>query len=132
MGKGKAIQLTGIEALTAIMAKGRAETAKVVGKALAEEARIVMRESLQEVPVRDGFLKGSAEVKEPKFSNGLVKVTMGYGGAASQYAEIVHNGPERNWTRSGSKSHFLSDPLAAATPRIGAGLARRLGKILGK
>ncbi|AYD87357.1 minor tail protein [Microbacterium phage ValentiniPuff] len=132
MGKSKVIKLTGDEALNAILAKGRSQVAIVVGQALAEEARVVMRESLQEVPVRDGFLKASSEVKPPKFSNGLVKVTMGYGGAASKYALIVHNGPERNWTRTGSKSHFLSDPLAAATARIGAGLARRIGKILGR
>jgi hypothetical protein len=55
---------------------------------------------------------------------------MGYGGAASDYALIVHNGPERNWTKSGTKSHFLSDPLQAAVPRIGDGIARRIGKLL--
>ena len=132
MAKKSIISLTGTEALERILAKGRADVAVVVGQALAEEARLTMRESLQEVPVRDGFLKASAEVKPPKFSAGLIKVTMGYGGAASQYALIVHNGPERNWTKSGSKSHFLSDPLAAATPRIAANLARRIGKILGR
>lgn len=131
--RGKVISLTGDEALRAILAQGRANVAKTVGKALQEEARIVMRASLQQVPVRDGFLKASGEVKEPKFSNGVIKVTMGYGGAASEYALYVHNSPyEKRWTKSGTKSHFLSDPLAEAVPQISAGLARRIGKILGR
>lgn len=127
------IAMTGAEALTAALGKGRAETAKIVGQALMEEARLVMKESVKQVPVDDGFLKASAEVLPPKFSMGFVKITMGYGGAAAAYALYVHNSPyEKNWTKSGTKSHFLSDPLAAAVPHISMTLQKRIGKIMGR
>lgn len=133
MASKKAIRLSGDEALTAILAKGSAVTATTVGAALYEEGQLVMRESLDEVPVKDGFLKASHEIKQPKFSGGLIKVTLGYGGAAAKYALFVHNTPyELHWTKSGTKSHFLSDPLAAATPRIAKNLAARIGRMLGR
>lgn len=131
MGKAIEIKLTGDEALTRILNAGAAQSAKAIGAALLEEARLVMRESLDQVPVKDGFLKASAEVKDPKFSNGLIKVTMGYGGAASAYALYQHNAPSGfHYTKSGSKSHFLSDPLQAATPRIAKNLTTRIGRLL--
>jgi hypothetical protein len=120
----------GLDALQRLLRRGSQDTVKALGRALTEEAQLVMRASQQQVPVKDGFLKASGEIKEPKFSSGFVKVTMGYGGAASDYALIVHNGPEKNWTKSGTKSHFLSDPLQAAVPRIGDAIARRIGKLL--
>lgn len=104
---------------------------KVVAAALFQEAQLVMRKSQQEVPVKDGFLKASGEVEPPKLTAGRVVVTMGYGGAAQEYALYVHNSPyEKNWTKAGTKSHFLSDPLTAAIPHIQVTLMRRIGRMM--
>lgn len=123
----------GLDNLTTKLDVSSGDIARAVGQSLMESAQLVMRESQRQVPVRDGFLKASATIKDPKFSNGFVKVTMGYGGAAAKYAWYVHQSPyEKNWTKPGTKSHFLSDPLQAASVEISARLARRIGAILGK
>lgn len=123
----------GIDNMTTTLKVSSGDIVRAVGQSLSESAQLVMRESQRQVPVRDGYLIGSGTVNEPKFSNGFVKVTMGYGGAAAKYALYVHNSPyEKNWTKPGTKSHFLSDPLAAATVEIQGRLAKRIGGILGK
>jgi hypothetical protein len=127
------ITLTGDEVMVRLLGMARANVAKIVGQALTEEASLVMRKSQQQVPVKDGFLKASGEILPPKFSYGFVKVTMGYGGAASHYALYVHNSPyEKHWTKSGTKSHFLSDPLTDQIPQIESTLIKRIGRIMGR
>ena len=133
MARQKAIQLTGDEVLNRLLSMAAANVAKIVGQALTEEAQITMRASARETPVKDGFLKASGTVNPPKFSYGFVKVTMGYGGAAAEYALYVHNSPyEKNWTKAGTKSHFLSDPLQKQLPSIEKTLIRRIGRIMGR
>lgn len=133
MAKGKSIQMSGADVLAALLAQSSERIVKTVSQALLEEARLVMRESLRQVPVKDGPLKASGEVKEPKFSSGVIKVTMGYGGAASAYALYQHNAPAGlRYTKSGSKSHFLSDPLLERAPMIQATLINRIGNIMGR
>jgi hypothetical protein len=55
---------------------------------------------------------------------------LGYGGAASIYAPIVHNMPRiMHPTKPGTKSHFLSDPLKAALPNMESRLAERIERL---
>ncbi len=61
--------------------------------ALRLEAEGVMRASKREVPVGvSGFLRSSGFVKRPKVRGRGVSVTMGYGGAAKDYALFIHEG----------------------------------------
>lgn len=125
------IKLGGDETLRRILAAGSGKTVIAVGGALLQCAQLVMRASLEQVPVKDAVLKGSATINDPKFSNGLIKVVMGYGGAASAYALYQHNAPDGwHYTRPGSKSHYLSDPLMEALPVIEKTLAFRIGQML--
>lgn len=132
MAKTKAIALTGNEALQMLLATASGGIVEAVGGALFEEGQLAMRDSLNEVPVKDAILKGSAEIKPPKFSNGRVKVTLGYGGAAAAYALIRHNTPASNYTKPGTKDHYLSDPVQKRIPMIQKTLHGRVAKLLGR
>lgn len=68
----------------------RAQSA--VGSALWKEATDIMTASKALVPVDLATLKNSATVQLPKHEGSSITVTMGYGGAASQYAVYIHEG----------------------------------------
>lgn len=54
------------------------------------EAEGIMAQSKALVPVDTGTLRGSGFVELPKRSGDRVTIDLGYGGAASSYALIVH------------------------------------------
>jgi len=55
-----------------------------------QEAEGIMAQSKELVPVDTGVLRGSGFVELPKVEGDRVHVDLGYGGAASGYALIVH------------------------------------------
>ncbi len=61
-----------------------------MGSALYQEGNDILRASKELVPVRDGPLKGSAHIQGPFINGSEVSVEIGYGGAASEYAEVQH------------------------------------------
>jgi hypothetical protein len=79
---------------------------------------------------KTGNLKASGTVQPPQLTYTGVKIVLGYGGAASIYAPIVHNMPRiMHPTKPGTKSHFLSDPLKAALPNMESRLAERIERL---
>lgn len=130
---GASIRLTGDEVLIKLLQQAPAKSRMLVGQALMEEAQLIMRKSLQQVPIKDGILKASHTILPPVDTGSLISITMGYGGGAAKYAEYVHNSPyEKNWTKAGTKSHFLSDPMQDASPRIEQTLMKRIGTVMGR
>lgn len=61
-------------------------------QALVLEAEGVMRASKREVPVDMGILRSSGFVNRPKVRGRGVEITLGYGGAAKDYALYIHEG----------------------------------------
>jgi hypothetical protein len=60
------------------------------------------------VPVQTGLLQGSGFVEEAEQRGDLVVTTLGYGGAARDYAVAVHEAPP-TWGQG--KNKYLSKPL---------------------
>lgn len=122
--------LTNEEVLTRVLGLAGEQVEKVVGQALLEEARILMRESLNQVPVLNAVLKTSGDVLLPVKDGRMIVVKLGYGGAASAYALYQHNAPAGwNYTKPGTKSHFLSDPVQQGIPGIQRNLVKRIGRL---
>lgn len=100
----------------------------MLGRALYEEQQLLFRKSQKQVPFRFGVLKGSGRIMEPAVRGTNVDVESGYGGAASKYAEIVHNSDRMSF-RNGKKAHYLSDPLEEAKVGMEGRLLKRIAKI---
>jgi hypothetical protein len=79
--------------------------------ALAVEAEHIMADSLRQVPVDTGVLRGSATVGQPVFRGGVASIDMGYGGAAKAYAWVQHE--RTDYRHSHGKAKFLEDPFMA-------------------
>lgn len=109
-----------------------ARAVPVMSMALYEEMALVLADSKAIVPVgKTSSLLNSATILPPELDGTVVKVTVGYGGAASKYALIVHNMPSiMHPTKPGTRSHYLSDPMAAHVVGMEARLAERIAEIL--
>jgi hypothetical protein len=84
--------------------------------ALYASGEAVMTDSKENyVPVVDGTLRGSGFVEEPKLKGSTLSVTLGYGGAASEYAVVVHEAPP---TYGQGKNKYLTTPLYMSAPDI--------------
>lgn len=125
----------GVAELDRMLAGAPARAISAMASAIYAEALGVMAKSQREVPVRYGILRASGMVYPPNVTSETADVTMGYGGAASGYAVIVH---ERRWYRDKTgtlrmvrhdrptKAGFLVDPFNQALPRIPGRIARRI------
>ena len=87
--------------------------------ALNASAEVVMTTSKRDfVPVQTGLLQGSGFVEPAEQQGDLVVTTLGYGGAAREYAVAVHEAPPE-WGQG--KNKYLSKPLymlASEIPRF--------------
>lgn len=95
----------GLAQLRGQMNKASNEIRGYIAAALYQKGLAIMADSMREVPVDDGFLRGSGYVAPPK---SLVdpEVEIGYG---KKYGPEVH---ERRGVNHGAyKDHFLSDPI---------------------
>jgi hypothetical protein len=131
--EGWGIKLTGVDVLEAALRSAGDRAPDVLEIVLVQEMQLVMVDSKEIVPVgKTGNLKASGTILQPQRDGvGGVTLILGYGGAASVYAPIVHNMPFiRHPTKPGTKSHFLSDPLTAHLPSLESRLASRIGDLI--
>lgn len=84
-----------------------------MGKALYQEGNDILREAKVLTPVDTGVLKGSAFVNLPEVSGAEVSVTLGYGQAASAYAEIQHE-ELSYYHKPPTQAKFLEQPFQEA------------------
>lgn len=106
--------LTGLENLNRIAARGLTAQ-KAIAKAMYQEATVVLNESKKIVPVDLGTLKNSGQVKKPDVSANAVNVDISYGGAAADYAFIVHENPNARH-KPGKTYKYLEIPFMARKP----------------
>lgn len=85
--------IEGIDNVIENLARFGAFARKQLGAALYRQAEKIMADSKNNyVPVDLGMLKASGYVEFPKDDGKTITVTLGYGGAASNYAVYVHEG----------------------------------------
>lgn len=123
------ITVLGADQLEAVLATAGPKAMIALRLTLVEFMTDVMAASQEIVPVgKTGNLKASGQVAPPEIDESSVKVTAGYGGAASAYALIVHNMPEnlKHPTKPGTHGHFLIDPLTKMLPGLEVRLAVKI------
>jgi len=81
-----------MQTLEQIAARGQ-KAQRIISRAMYSEANTVLNQSKKIVPVDLGTLKNSGKVKKPTFKGSLIDVDITYGGAAADYAFIVHEDP---------------------------------------
>jgi len=87
------MKLQGTQELTRALKKAGDEADHALRSALYIEGEQIMTLSKQEAPVgTDGVLRNSGFVEHPKRVAGILRVVLGYGGAAASYAVFVHEG----------------------------------------
>lgn len=121
---------TGDEALVARLLKAAAGSVPILAQAVYETASEIFNESQELVPVQFGTLRSSGFVSTPEISGGDVEVQIGYGGAASEYAVIVHEDLTMQHPRGG-QAKYLESPAVAGIETFGARVALRAQALLG-
>jgi hypothetical protein len=97
---------------------------EVGAAALYERAEEIMTESKGEVPVDLGVLRTSGHVQKPVQKFRSVSVTLGYGGAAAQYALVQHENTQ--FAHKVGKHHYLSDPVNRAVATLDRDLCAKI------
>jgi hypothetical protein len=111
------MQMEGADRLLALVRAAESGGAlQDITYALSEVSSEVLAESLKLVPVDTGTLKGSGMVHRPEVSGSQVTAKVSYGGAASQYAAVVHEDMTANHPHGGQAKY-----LATVVERYAAG-----------
>lgn len=134
------VTVTGLDKLTARLAKFRHAAPAVLAHALYEQAEVFLTYVKDKhVPVMDGPLRASGFVRPPELLPGLVRVVLGFGGSACKYAVAVHENPRsgktggyspagrryKKWAKVGHWK-YLEEPLMRLQARLPALLAARI------
>ena len=96
--------------------------------ALAEEASVVFARSQQLVPVDTGVLRSSGLVSQVQSDGKTSYVEISYGGPASAYAMIVHEGFATHAEPTQRK--YLEQPLYERAPTFSRNIGMRMKDIL--
>jgi hypothetical protein len=128
--------ITGLEDMIARLERVGSGIGQGAARPLKKEAEAVMTDSKQNyVPVgATGNLRNSGYVGAPEVSQDVVSIEIGYGGAASAYAEAVHEHLSEHSPASWKKAetvHFTQGgPKYLELPLMAAerGMDERLGK----
>jgi len=138
----KTLRIKGDKELIRTLNRIKNESPIALGAALYQEGQEIMSDSKENyVPVDLSTLKTSGHVELPEIKSTSITVTMGYGGAASEYALAVHETPSRydppSWR--GKTVHFnvggpkyLEIPLNTAARTMAGRLAKRASAFLKK
>lgn len=122
------VTLVGQKELVAMLVDMEAKAAPALARALYEEGQLAFRQSQMEVPFRFGILKGSGRIYPPAIVGDEVEVILGYGGAAAQYAMVMHEG-NHNF-QGGKKRRYLQDPVEQRVPGMDQRILKRLEAIV--
>lgn len=123
------VKLVGMARLDRVLAEGAGHVRmpRAIGKAMYEEALLIMDRSRDQVPVDLGTLQGSGKVDLPKVDGSKISVELSYGGDASAYALYVH---EVDMPHRKGKAFYLSDPVEEAVLELADRIADRIERDL--
>ncbi len=134
------IQLEGTEQLERRLASLGPHAVPVLAQAMYQDGEQIMAISKEQyVPVDFGVLRASGYVEQPEIAAPEIRVTLGYGGAARDYALVTHENPRagktggvsprgrlyEHWAKVGEWK-YLETPFKAAS----AGMLDRWGAFL--
>lgn len=119
-----AINITGINELKRALGRAGALADKALESAMFLEQEAVIATAKERTPVDTGVLRGSGTVLPPKVKGSRIEVTAGFGGAAQDYAVVVHERMGVNHPVGQSK--FLESAFLDRAPRIPSNLAKRV------
>jgi hypothetical protein len=97
-----------------------------MGKALYQEGNDILRAAKVLTPVDTGVLKGSGFVNRPEVTGAEVSVTLGFGGAASAYAEVQHE-ELSYYHKPPTQAKYLEQPFTEA---VNSGMEQRIARKL--
>lgn len=107
------------------------ELRAVLGQTLFWEAQEAYLKSQELVPVDTGTLKSSGTVVGPVDEGDTLSVTIGYGGAAGEYAVFVHEDLEAYHT-SPTQAKFLEQAIIEQSRQMGRRISEVVRNTLGK
>jgi hypothetical protein len=107
------VKITGTKNIQAALARLGARAPKAFGNALWREGNRIMTQAKAITPVDTAALVNSGMVNLPEISGDTVSVTMGFGGAAKDYAIYVHEDPKARH-KPPTRYKFLEEPLTNA------------------
>ncbi len=116
--------------LAKILVRGGALAGMALSAALYKEAATIFEESQDEVPLDTGNLRASGKLGLPQVQGNELVVEISYGGAAADYALVVHEDMERNY-RNGKKSKYLEDPAKRRLEGMSGRLLKSVKKAMG-
>lgn len=122
--------VVGLEAVQKSLLKIGADAQQAIAAGLYQEAELVMTEAKKQVPVDTGTLKNSGHVQRPVISGDEISVTLGFGGAASDYALIQHEDLSLKHPHGGN-AKYLERPFLASLNGLTTRLATRFWQRLG-
>ena len=99
-----------------------------VKQALWEQGRLIMNESVEQVPVDTGYLRSTSYVNDPFEEGGKIAVEMGY---YANYAAPVHDRPDPPVHHEVGKALFLADPFEKKGPDLQRNIVARVEEMLG-
>lgn len=120
------VTIKGTDAVLKALRLLGANAPKAMGAALYQEGNDILRAAKAITPVDTGVLKGSGFVNLPVHSGSAVSVTLGFGGAASAYAEVQHEELSYYHTPP-TQAKYLEQPFHEA---VNSGMDRRLARKL--
>ncbi len=120
------IRIEGLDELEARLKKSVVGAAKeLAGGLLVEGNKIMTRSKKEFVPVDKGPLKSSGHVQTPVIRKTSASVTLGFGGAASDYALVQHERTDFNHPGQG-QAKYLEQPANEAKKGFGARIAKNI------
>lgn len=129
------VKIVGLEELRAKLATVAPAVARTaMGAALYAEGNAILAAAIPLTPIEFGTLRSSGKVTPPEISGlGAITVTIGFGGAAKDYAVVQHEHLEFNHP-IGGQAKYLEEPAVARAqgmgPRLGAAVEAALGAAL--
>lgn len=113
------------EVMNKLLAIANATPKKIAG-ALYKEGNRLMTISKKRVPHDLGNLEASGIIYQPVISGNNISVTLGYGGAAVDYALIVHENLEADHSHNGRQAKYLSSVLDENASSLAENIAKSI------
>jgi len=119
------LDIEGADVVVAHLASIGDASRKAAARALVMEAEAIMTKSKQEyVPVDTGVLRASGMVGEPHMEGDQIAVSLGFGGAAKDYAIVQHE--RLDFKHTVGQAKYLEIPLLEGAK----GLAEKIGRAI--
>ncbi len=124
------LEVKGVELVVGNLDKAHVELVQAAAAGLYQAGEAMMADSKANfVPVDTGTLKNSGFVEQPVIDEGLIQVTLGYGGAAEDYAVVQHERLDYHHAVGGPK--YLERPVLNAAKSLTDHIAERLRTVTG-